>query len=674
MPREKLPIQQCDPLVQKIRSYEKRDNFDPYKIPISRLISEGRTHFEILQWLAQQGVILKPQQLKYHLKRWGLTKTNLKPVQRSFIAKKCREWENYGLPPPSFKLLNGEPVRASQVMRYLKESDLETKNYPGSPGVVVLPLVDRNEGIGHLSVGFGPCVGGNAGAEGHFSGISSSVSEPPELAEHHQLQPELEDSSESLETTFESCENVLKRIEELDSDLQRPLDTEGPKITDGPDKWSEHYRNEYEEWVALGEEVKMTAFDIAWEEMARSGDGDLERCYLRAAKTRFLPESHFRFMKTLAADTNWKTGLIPLRILETFSEKDSMATPFLAPSEALEEARESQQLRQIFNDNFGTMTEIGLYHMADQELLRVQIVHMLSIEEQFGSNHYYLIQTMLHAAGFMERAEQKNDEDIIAWMKLVLQKLERLGAPNIGPRDIPHALAHLTRALVRLNHLDAIIDLGNQYPSIAEEIHKYYNEFEQTRYNMCQGRALIRNGDCARGNEYLLKTFRSLGGRGFRIGGFFETYGCLNTVFDFVHTGKTFNEAGNSKYATVCFHKAIELCQFSPYKISEQMYEAVHELGATYARMKQYRPAILWLEKDFSYRKERFGLDGAGLSIRALVDVMEARGPVLYTRIQPTVEKFLLACEKKRKYDDPIYQDLFFRTMVVNFGEWEQPL
>ncbi|KAF3914654.1 hypothetical protein AA313_de0203785 [Arthrobotrys entomopaga] len=468
----------------------------------------------------------------------------------------------------------------------------------------------------------------------------------------------LEENESEDSQSLEGFGNLVRNLVTCNPESKSSGNGNAPTFTDGPDVWSEYppYNEKFEEWIALGENIALSVLSPTSEKRLNFNEPALSK--ERYKKSWNLSGSWLKFM-------NWKTGLLSPDILQTFLQKPEPTSRFLSP----EEARDSQEMREVFHRNFSAMVEIGVSHKGHDGWkydFYSQAIHLLKIEQRFGPRHYYLAQALFKVVTILERATITNDEDIIALIKILLKKLYRLKLHNSSTRDIPHALEHLRRALLRVGNDEiAIAKISRLCSFYSSKIHKNAAEISQVRENIAKGVILVKRNRYNECVAYFQLAYRILEKQSSSIDYFFNTYGHQNTASDFLVIGKNLKKAGYHELAVSSFEKAIDHYQLLRYEVGGRLYDGVRELGGLFAMLGKYKSAILWLQRDVIYRVQTYGLHNAGTSIKALVDVVEARGPVIH--LQPTVEIYLRVCEKKGKTNDLAYRELLQKA---NYLTW----
>ncbi|KAK6538239.1 hypothetical protein TWF694_011118 [Orbilia ellipsospora] len=683
MPR-KHKFKRYNPKDPDVREYQKTSEWQDYESFIRSEIADGQSHSEIVETLQGLGKPLKLGQLKRLLRLWGISKKNTNKKQRSYIQEIYKTVGKDGQSKLQFKFKDGKLVRRSQIERIVKLSSegLEDDCSYDSAGIIVNFQSGSNEprinsdinsnersnvsvdvGSGSRDISYdskpdshriGKFESAWRNSQKFFVGLAPTV----ESKSVH-LRPSEENEGED---PF-SLENFEIFFRWLGINDKYPLSSQNdtaPQYTDGPDVWSEYppYREKFEQWIALGQNIARSVLGLTPKQLTRLN----EACFRKRDFTELwnLPADWLKFM-------NWKTGLLPSEILETFLQKPEPMSHFLSP----EDARDSQEMRKIFQRNFPAMVKIGVSHKGNDNWeydFYSQAIHLLEIEQLYGPRHYYLIQAIFKVATILERASPPNDEDIIALVKLLLKKLYQLNLHSSLTRDIPHALSHLARALIRVGDDEtAMIDTGRLYTYYCSKIHKGAAEIGLARENISKGVILVKNNKYEECLSYFRQAYHILESQSPNVDCFFNTHGHQNTGADFLVIGKNLKKAGDYKLAVSSFEKSIDHYQRAAahYEVGGRLYDGVLELGTSFAILGQHKLAILWLQRDVLYRVQTYGLHNAGTSIKALVDVVEARGPVVY--LQPALEKYLYVCKEKGKTDGPVYHELLRR---VNYTPW----
>ena len=93
-------------------------DLQPNQDEIERLYFEGHTHQQLVQWLADRGLIVAPRTLKRRLKDWSLTRWRAAETPTALAASSA--------PPPT-------TARPSPYPRCLEYGGLDTTGITGSP-------------------------------------------------------------------------------------------------------------------------------------------------------------------------------------------------------------------------------------------------------------------------------------------------------------------------------------------------------------------------------------------------------------------------------------------------------------------------------------------------------------------------------------------------------------
>ncbi|EPS39339.1 hypothetical protein H072_6851 [Dactylellina haptotyla CBS 200.50] len=667
MPRRKTfqPVE-YDGGHREARPYIKKESWEPYKDYIIAERANGRKLEELVQDLQSFGVPMKLGKLKRLLRLWNVSKKNTTQEQRLHIVSVCKAHNERGLPHPRMFFGDGEPIRRTQIEWSLKHENLEGRIEPAeSVGIIFQEEDDSDSSIGSLDApgeytiynssepfqprtfisladyGLSPNIEGGEGVQIY------SCLDLPDKIDMEAIDPFLLHCEEPPQPTnyLEDLEDTLHKFDSLHAKSLRSQTDDAPKLTDSHEVWSGYSKHKQclDGWTGLGEKIARSMLKMTPEEIENLNKR-METLAKKSRATTF-QDSWFKFM-------HWQTGFVPQYILRTFLPESIPRTHFLSP----DEARDSHLLRTVFERNFPSMVEIAIASRGDPFWdydFYSQAVHLIAIEKRFGPSHYYLVQAVFKVATILERHPvAPNYEDIITLMHIVLKKLDMLGLRDSPSRDYPHALAHLRRAVDMVGTDEAaIITTETRFYDSASTFHKNHEAFREARQNMHDGMFLVRRGKHDECVKHFTKAHAILERQSSEVGTFISTHGHQNTASDFLIIGKNLKRAGHPELAVASFQKAIFHYSAANWETSARLFEAVKELGVTFAYLGRYQQASVLLKSNVSYLVERHGLNNARMSIKIFVDVMQARGPVFY--MQPDKQGYLGLCESEvQSYED----------------------
>ncbi|KAK6516316.1 hypothetical protein TWF506_006225 [Arthrobotrys conoides] len=404
--------------------------------------------------------------------------------------------------------------------------------------------------------------------------------------------------------------------------------------TDPPEAWSEHGLPKLNQWINTGQVVALEVLARIITEHRKSGIQNLYTCYENLAEkwnpktslflyfmdwdcTKVAPPPHILLSLFESPES------IPLEIRDAFRNK---LVEIDVPSPEVREL-ESQELRRIFKANFSDVIRISQAHQKNERWSRGLTsitVHLITIEERFGPDHYLLIRAIFRFATVMERAELHgiNDKDIIPLLFILLNKLSRLKLEDSPTGDIPHALIHLYRSLVRIRNFSGARKVLMRYRKDKKKIGPWDEELHQSKILMVTGMELLHSKDerqRAKGLRYLRQVMRFFDRRNSSVPILLKTHGTSVACFDFLHIGKYLKYAGSAGEAITSFLISIEHSSRLPeYELSARKYEGVFELGLCYEIMGLPLKALECFNDDYEYRRRVGLLDTAGLTREAL--------------------------------------------------------
>ncbi|KAK6536037.1 hypothetical protein TWF281_000283 [Arthrobotrys megalospora] len=524
------------------------------------------------------------------------------------------------------------------------------------------------------------------------------------------------DNSRALGISFMSFIDTFDWVDAQTKDNQDSIDTGvetpggenlSPKLSDPPKVWSKAYHRDLDQWTYLTKAISLDIFRGALAEQKASGD-DIMVCFDRVRDAWKPKESYTQFLDWDMSLAYWKppllhrdlTYLLPPHILFTFLEGPESVLPEIReafgdkfvehdlPSPA-EAKKESQLLRNIYNENFSTILAVTCAHRGNERWessFRSLTVHLATIEEQFGLNHYYLTRAIFQIATVMERGELQdiNDKDLIHLLLLLLNILFRLKLEDSPSGDIPHALLHLYRSLVRVGKFSKAEEVFKQYTRYCERIGRANMGIHNHKVMMLTGfRLLKEKGERIEGLKHLRQAFKFFERISPSIGKIAKTQGHSVTAFDFLEIGKWLRRAGLAEEAAASILKSIEHSKYPDYEMSARTYEGVHELGLCYEKGKPLL-ALTYFHDDLQYRDQRDIFHTAGPSLEAMDRIFKGLGlsqwvrptdHVLWT-YQDNLRKFFAACEKRGATDNATYLNYIYNSGPVSFIEdavWPAP-
>ncbi|KAK6509030.1 hypothetical protein TWF481_003796 [Arthrobotrys musiformis] len=415
--------------------------------------------------------------------------------------------------------------------------------------------------------------------------------------------------------------------------------------TDSHDVWSSHSMAELNHWVNLARAIALEVLIKIRAEQIVSGVPDIFDCYRRVREKSLPSENYCQFMDWDSSDLPPPHVLltffedpesIPL-VIRQFFRKSSVEVDVPTPQER---ELESQLLRAIFKANFSNVVRASLSHtQGDWNLgLRSMAVHIITIEERFGPDHYFLIRAIFRFATAMEHVEYTsiNDKHIIPLLLVLLQKLFRLKLEDSPSEDIPHALKHLYRSLVRIQHFEGARQVLKQFEKYSRKLGAENKELFENKMMMLDGMRLLRTGEKGKFLEYLrqvLRYFTKVSSYTTESG-FAHTQGHSIACFDFLELGKCLRLAGSPSEAVSSLNKSIEHCRTPKYQLRSREYDGHFELGVCYETMGLPFLALTYFEDDIQYRKQANIFDTAGPAMKAMNRLMDKCG--LSQRVRPT--------------------------------------
>ncbi|RVD81102.1 uncharacterized protein DFL_008979 [Arthrobotrys flagrans] len=452
---------------------------------------------------------------------------------------------------------------------------------------------------------------------------------------------------------------------------------------DSPEAWAEYGLPKLNQWVKMGQVIALEVLTRTVVERKTSGIENLYTCYERLGKkwtptsttflyfmdwdtTNMAPPPHILFSMFESRES------IPLEIREACQDN---LLQFDVPPPGVREL-ESQELHRIFRANFSDVVRISQTHKENERWnrgLTTMAVHLLTIEERFGPDHYFLIRALFRFTSVMERAELQsiNDKDIIPLLFILLNKLSRLKLEDSLTGDIPHALIHLYRSLVRIRHFLGAKKVLVHYKKHKMKLGPWDEDLHQNKMMMLTGMELLHNAQDgtqrAKGLRYLRQVMRFFDKRSMSVLSFLNNQGNSVACFDFLQIGKYLRFAGSAGEAIFSFLISIEHSGMKPeYELSARKYEGVFELGVCYEIMGLPLKALTCFHYDYEYRKRADLLDTANPTIEALRRNLQKCG--LSQRVRPTnhilmipqakLEKYLKTCQEIGVVDDKGRTDL----------------
>ncbi|KAF3191539.1 hypothetical protein TWF788_006136 [Orbilia oligospora] len=453
--------------------------------------------------------------------------------------------------------------------------------------------------------------------------------------------------------------------------------------TDSSEAWSEQHLPKLNHWINTTQVIALEGLAKIIAEQKKSGIQDLYACYEKLVEkwepieslfvyysdwnsSKMVPPPHILFSLFEIPD------LIPLEIRKAFRNN---LVEIDIPSPDVREL-ESRELRRIFKANFSEVVRTAQAHQKNEcwsKGLTTTIVHLLTIEERLGPDHYLLIQAIFRFATVMERAELHsiNDKDIIPLLFILLNKLSRLKLEDSPIGDIPHALIHLYRSLVRIRHFSGAKTVLMRYRRDKRKIGAWDEELYQNKMMMMTAMELLHSKDerqRANGLRYLRQVVRFFDKRTNSLSMVLRVQGTSVASFDFLQMGKYLRFAGSAGEAITSFLISIEhSSRFSGYELSPRKYEGIFELGLCYEIIGLPLKALECFNDDYEYRKRIGLLDTADLTREALrrnlqkCSLSQQVRPTNHVRMiqQANPEKYIDACHETctLNYRDHTYLD-----------------
>ncbi|KAK6357542.1 hypothetical protein TWF718_001851 [Orbilia javanica] len=442
------------------------------------------------------------------------------------------------------------------------------------------------------------------------------------------------------------------------------IDYGGLTHADSHEKWSKYGRDKLNQWLKEGEMLALKWLLWIIEKQKESGDS-LHTCYLRLGGICRPTEQYLYFM-------DWDTSKMmppPHILLSLFERPESIPLPIRdafhdqlpkigAPTPEVREY-ESRELRRIFEANFAEVIRTSQAHKKNEiwnRGLTSVTVHLLEIERRFGPNHYLLIRAIFRFATVMERAqlESINDKDIIPLLFILLNKISRLKLEDSPTGDVPHALIHLYRSLVRIRNFEGAKRCLGHYRKYKMRIGIWDPRDEEIFHNKrltLTGMEYSHSKDekmQAKGRELLREAMSFFGRRKFKnqiIGAF----GTTVAVFDFLQKGKYLRFSGSPGEAIESLLMSIKYSDKLPeHELSARKFEGVYELGLCYEKMGLYWRALVCFHDDYFYRKRSGLIDTSAKTVAALRRNLAKCG--LSEQTRPT-DHALMFLQKTPKHD-----------------------
>ncbi|EGX50769.1 hypothetical protein AOL_s00054g855 [Orbilia oligospora ATCC 24927] len=434
--------------------------------------------------------------------------------------------------------------------------------------------------------------------------------------------------------------------------------------TDSSEVWSEQYLPRLNHWINTAQVIALEGLARIIAERKKSGIQNLYTCYENLVErcepieslfvyysdwntSKMVPPPHILFSLFESPD------LIPLEIRKAF--RNNLVEIDIPSPDVLE--LESQELRRIFKANFSGVVRTVQAHRKNEywsKGLKSTIVHLLTIEERLGHDNYLLIQAIFRFATVMERAELHgiNDKDIIPLLFILLNKLSRLKLEDSPIGDIPHALIHLYRSLVRIRHFSGAKTVLMRYRKDKKKLGPWDEELYQNKMMMMTAMELLHSKDerqRAKGLRYLRQVVRFFDKRTNSLPMVLRVQGTSVASFDFLQMGKYLRFAGSAGEAITSFLISIEhSSRFSGYELSPRKYEGVFELGLCYEIIGLPLKALECFNDDYEYRKRIGLLDTADLTREALRRNLQKCS--LSQQVRPTNRMIQQASSEKYLY------------------------
>ncbi|KAF3166089.1 hypothetical protein TWF751_008799 [Orbilia oligospora] len=404
--------------------------------------------------------------------------------------------------------------------------------------------------------------------------------------------------------------------------------------TDSSEIWSEQYLPELNHWINTAQVIALEGLARIIAERKKSGIQNLYTCYEKLVErcapieslfvyysdwntSKMVPPPHILFSLFESPD------LIPLEIRKAF--RNNLVEIDIPPPDVRD--LESRELRRIFKANFSGVVRTVQAHRKNEYWstgLKSTVVHLLTIEERLGHDHYLLVQAIFRFATVMERAELHgiNDKDIIPLLFILLNKLSRLKLEDSPIGDIPHALIHLYRSLVRIRHFSGAKTVLMRYRRDKRKLGPWDEELYQNKMMMITAMELLHSKDERQrenGLRYLRQVVRFFNKRTNSLPKVLRVQGTSVASFDYLQMGKYLRFAGSAGEAIPSFLISIEhSSRFSGYELSPRKYEGVFELGLCYEIIGLPLKALECFNDDYEYRKRIGLLDTADLTREAL--------------------------------------------------------
>ncbi|KAK6362850.1 hypothetical protein TWF730_000303 [Orbilia blumenaviensis] len=413
--------------------------------------------------------------------------------------------------------------------------------------------------------------------------------------------------------------------------------------TDPPELWSQAFVSERNKWIGLIEALSLETLTRIVMEQKSSGINDIYTCYKRVATTWRASELYFHFM-------DWDTVRLPPPHILYSLFKDPKSLPSeirealagnLVEVDVLppdERERESRLLHKIYEDNLPQVIEISLAHKKDKHWnfgFKAITVHLKTLEEIYGPDHYLVTRVIHRFATVMERADLQNinDKDLIPLLWILIKKLFRLKLEDSYTADIPHAILHLYRSLVRVRDFQGAKQMCKHYETYCRRIGRKSDELLNMNLVMVTGMELMET-ERTKALRYLQRSLKFFEEKSPTVRNFIHTMGHSVISFNFLQIGRFLRGAGRVRDATSSIRSSIRHSTRTVYEMSPRVYEGVFELAVCYEVLGKPFMALTFFHDDLEYR-EKAGIFHTALpSLEAMSRILAKCG--LSQRVQPT--------------------------------------